>query len=114
MSSDLGMRRRRALWRATHRGTKEMDFLLGRFAERVLDSMNASEIAVFERLIETPDPAIESCVLEGFSLGEPDLELGALHSRTSRHGQGDGGERGESKRLSSKDRLHLAGVSLSG
>ena len=74
MSSDLGMRRRRALWRATHRGTKEMDFLLGRFAERVLDSMNASEIAVFERLIETPDPAIESCVLEGFSLGEPDLD----------------------------------------
>ena len=32
--SDLGMRRRRALWRATHRGSKEMDFLLGRFAER--------------------------------------------------------------------------------
>ena len=74
MASDLGMRRRRALWRATHRGSKEMDFLLGRFAEHALDSMNASEIAVFERLIETLDPAIESCVLEGFSLGEPDLD----------------------------------------
>jgi len=74
MASDLGMRRRRALWRATHRGSKEMDFLLGRFAERALDGMNAAEIAVFERLIETPDPAIESCVLEGYSLGEPDLD----------------------------------------
>ena len=72
--SDLGMRRRRALWRATHRGSKEMDFLLGRFAERALDGMNAAEIAVFERLIETPDPAIESSVLEGSSLGEPDLD----------------------------------------
>ena len=49
MSSDLGMRRRRALWRATHRGSKEMDFLLGRYAEQTLDGMNAAEIAVFER-----------------------------------------------------------------
>ena len=72
--SDLGMRRRRALWRATHRGSKEMDFLLGRFAEQALDGMNSSEIAVFERLIEAPAPALESCVLEGYSLGEPDLD----------------------------------------
>jgi antitoxin CptB len=72
--SDLGMRRRRALWRATHRGSKEMDFLLGRFAEQTLDGMNAVDIALFERLIETPDPAIESCLLEGYSLGEPDLD----------------------------------------
>ncbi len=72
--TDLGMRRRRALWRATHRGSKEMDFLLGRFAEQTLDGMNAVDIALFERLIETPDPAIESCVLEGYSLGEPDLD----------------------------------------
>ena len=73
MASDLGMRRRRALWRATHRGSKELDFLVGRFAEHALDGMNANEIALFERLIEAPDPAIESCVLEGYSLGEPDL-----------------------------------------
>lgn len=72
--SDIGMRRRRALWRATHRGSKEMDFLLGRFAAQTLDGMNAAGIAVFERLIEVPDPAIESCVLEGYSLGEPDLD----------------------------------------
>jgi antitoxin CptB len=74
MASDLGMRRRRALWRATHRGSKEMDFLLGRFAEQALDGMNSAEIAVFERLIDKPDPAIESCVLEGYSLGERDLD----------------------------------------
>ncbi|MBC8020066.1 MAG: succinate dehydrogenase assembly factor 2 [Methyloceanibacter sp.] len=72
--TDLGMRRRRALWRATHRGSKEMDFLLGRFAEQTLDRMNAVEIAVFERLIDVADPAIESCVLEGYSLGERDLD----------------------------------------
>ena len=72
--SDLGMRRRRALWRATHRGSKEMDFLLGRFAEAALDGMNAAEIGVFERLIDTPDPGIEMSLFGGQSLGETDLD----------------------------------------
>ena len=72
--NDLGMRRRRALWRATHRGSKEMDFLLGRFAEREVEAMNGAEIAAFERLIDVPDPAIETCVLEGHSIGEQDLD----------------------------------------
>jgi antitoxin CptB len=72
--SDLGMRRRRALWRATHRGSKEMDFLLGRFAAAALDGMNAAEIGVFERLIDTPDPDIEMSLFGGKSLGEADLD----------------------------------------
>ena len=72
--SDVGMRRRRALWRATHRGTKEMDFLLGRFAVAALDGMNANDISIFERLIDVPDPDIENSVLEGQSLGDPELD----------------------------------------
>jgi len=72
--SDVGMRRRRALWRATHRGSKEMDFLLGRFAVAALDGMNANDISIFERLIDVPDPAIENSVLEGQSLGDPELD----------------------------------------
>jgi antitoxin CptB len=72
--NELGMRRRRALWRATHRGSKEMDFLLGRFAAQAVDGMNAGEITVFERLIDVPDPTIENCVIQGASLGEHDLD----------------------------------------
>ena len=68
------MRRRRAVWRATHRGSKEMDYLLGRFTEQAIDSMNADEIAILERLIEMQDPEIELSVYEGYSLGEPDLD----------------------------------------
>jgi Flavinator of succinate dehydrogenase len=45
-----------------------------RFAEQAVGGMNAAEIAVFERLIDVPDPAIETCVLEGTSLGEHDLD----------------------------------------
>ncbi len=51
-----------------------MDFLLGRYAEAVLDGMNANDISIFERLIDIPDPDIENSVLEGHSLGDPDLD----------------------------------------
>lgn len=68
------MRRRRALWRATHRGSKEMDYLLGRFAAASLDSMNASELTLFERLIDAPDPEIETAVLDRLSFGVRELD----------------------------------------
>jgi len=51
-----------------------MDYLLGQFTEQAIDSMNADDIAVLERLIEAPDPQIELCLYEGYSLGERDLD----------------------------------------
>ena len=51
-----------------------MDYLLGRFTEQAIDSMNADDIAVLERLIEMPDPQIELSVYEGYSLGARDLD----------------------------------------
>ena len=64
------MRRRRALYRATHRGSKELDFLLGRFAEQTIEAMTDIEISVMERLIEIPDPDIALSLFEGNSLGD--------------------------------------------
>jgi len=62
-----------------------MDYLLGRFAEQAVDSMNADDIAVLERLIEMQDPQIELSVYEGYSLGYRDLD--ALIERVRRfHG----------------------------
>ncbi|XSG82611.1 MAG: succinate dehydrogenase assembly factor 2 [Methyloligella sp. ZOD6] len=74
--SDLQMevRRRRALYRATHRGSKEMDFLLGRFATETIPGMEASDLGVMEQLIEAPDPLIAECIYEGTSLGEAGLD----------------------------------------
>jgi antitoxin CptB len=73
-SDDLAMRRRRALYRATHRGSKELDFLLGRFAEQEVERMTIAEIGILERLIETPDPDIAVSLFDGQSLGEPELD----------------------------------------
>ena len=73
-SDDLAMRRRRALYRATHRGSKELDFLLGRFAEQEVERMSIAEIGILERLIEAPDPDIALSLFDGESLGEPELD----------------------------------------
>ena len=78
---DLGTRRRRALWRATHRGSKEMDFLLGRFAAQKLNGMMGPDLTVLERLIDVADPEIERSLYEGGSLGAPDLDELMRHMR---------------------------------
>lgn len=47
--------RRRARWRAEHRGTREADMLIGGFAARYLDTMDAEGLAWFEALLEEQD-----------------------------------------------------------
>ena len=49
------IRRRRLRFRAWHRGMKEMDLILGTFADRNLAQMSADELDAFEELIELPD-----------------------------------------------------------
>ena len=51
----LGPRRRRALYRSWRRGTREMDLLMGRFADAEIDRFNEVDFAAFEALIEAQD-----------------------------------------------------------
>ena len=44
MTDDIEFRRKRLRFRSTHRGTKELDLLLGAFSERNLATMSAEEI----------------------------------------------------------------------
>ena len=53
---DLALRRKRLCFRCWHRGTKEIDLLLGPFAERFAPGMSEPELADFERLLALPDP----------------------------------------------------------
>ncbi len=49
-------RRKRILFRAWHRGTREADLLMGRFAERYLAEMTPQEMDQFEAVLELPEP----------------------------------------------------------
>jgi antitoxin CptB len=55
-SAGLDERRRRLLFRSWRRGTREMDLIVGRFAETVIAKLTEEEIAQFERLSDVPDP----------------------------------------------------------
>jgi antitoxin CptB len=60
---DLDVRRRRALWRATHRGTKELDILIGSYAKARLDGMDAAELTRFEKFLEQQETELQALLL---------------------------------------------------
>jgi antitoxin CptB len=54
-SDGLDLRRRKLLFRCWHRGMREMDLIMGRFADSALAELSDDELAELERLIELPD-----------------------------------------------------------
>lgn len=63
MTDDAETRRRRAVYRACHRGTKEMDWILGRFATAALPAMPVERLGLFERMLALPDPELQDMIL---------------------------------------------------
>jgi len=55
-SRGLDDRRKRLLFRCWHRGTREMDLILGRFADAEIATLTDTELSDLELLIELPDP----------------------------------------------------------
>ena len=54
-SDGLELRRRKLLFRSWHRGMREVDLIMGRFADSALAGLCEAELADFERLIDIPD-----------------------------------------------------------
>ncbi len=65
---ELERRRRRLLFRATHRGTHESDLLIGGFVAARLETLTAEDITALEALLETSDP-----VLADWLVGRADI-----------------------------------------
>ena len=53
--ASLDARRRRLLFRATHRGTYENDILLGGFVRAGIDAFSESDLTLLEELLELPE-----------------------------------------------------------
>lgn len=56
----LETRRKRLRFRCWHRGTKEVDLLLGRFADKHLANLDGDRLAELERLVDVPDQEIHA------------------------------------------------------
>jgi antitoxin CptB len=57
-SAGLDARRRRILFRAWRRGMREMDLVMGQFADAQLPGLSEAELDQFERLLDAPDPSV--------------------------------------------------------
>jgi antitoxin CptB len=54
--------RKRLGWRASRRGIKEMDIIVGGYADAHLPTMSAKDLITFEALLEIPDQQLLSWV----------------------------------------------------
>ncbi len=57
-SEGLDVRRRKLLFRAWRRGVREMDLIVGRFADAFIDKFDEPALDDFEHLIEAPNAAL--------------------------------------------------------
>jgi len=61
-SDGLDDRRKRLLFRCWHRGTREMDLILGRFADAEIETLGDDDLAELETLLELPDPDLYAAI----------------------------------------------------
>ena len=63
MTAELSPVRKRLLYRAMHRGFKEADIVVGKFAEANLASSDDAEEAEFARLLDVPDQDLYAWII---------------------------------------------------
>ena len=59
----MDARRRKLFFRASRRGFKEMDLLMGEFAGARLEGMTPDELDEFERLLDMPDQDVYGWII---------------------------------------------------
>src|SRR5262249_21783534 len=90
-SDGLDARRRKLLYRAWHRGMRETDLIMGRFADASIEQLAAAELVEFEQLMEVPDRELLAWIT-----GEADVPPNygtALFRRLREFNRGGGGAR---------------------
>ena len=56
MSVDSEKERKRLIFRSWHRGTREMDLLLGAFADRYVPGFSVEELVLYGDILQHSDP----------------------------------------------------------
>lgn len=69
--STLDSKKRKLYFRSGHRGTKEMDILLTRFAMQYLEALTEDQLTLYETFLEESDTDIYDWLTEKAPLPEP-------------------------------------------
>jgi antitoxin CptB len=72
-SEELDPRRRRIVYRAWHRGFREMDLIMGSFCDAVIVDLPDSDLGDFEQLIDALDHDLYSWIT-GAELAPPQYD----------------------------------------
>ena len=59
----LETKRKRLIFRSWHRGTREMDLIMGSFAEANVPGFNEAELDLYEEVLQNPDPDVYDWIL---------------------------------------------------
>ncbi|VAW19358.1 Succinate dehydrogenase flavin-adding protein, antitoxin of CptAB toxin-antitoxin [hydrothermal vent metagenome] len=78
-ATELNSARKRALYRAWHRGTKELDLILGRYCEAHIDKFDDGELALFEKLMENEETDLQAWLMGQVEI--PSNDQGKMLSR---------------------------------
>ncbi|QOF71825.1 succinate dehydrogenase assembly factor 2 [Aminobacter sp. SR38] len=62
-SEGLDTRRRKLLFRSWHRGMREMDLILGSFADANIDRLSDAELDLYEVLLDITDKELLSWII---------------------------------------------------
>ncbi|MEZ0223173.1 MAG: succinate dehydrogenase assembly factor 2 [Alphaproteobacteria bacterium] len=55
---NISIKRKQMLFRSWHRGTREIDLLLGKFAEAHIPGFDAAQLELYDRFLNNSDPDI--------------------------------------------------------
>lgn len=55
---NISITRKRLIFRSWHRGTREIDLLLGKFAEAHIPQFDEAQLAAYDRFLNNSDPDI--------------------------------------------------------
>ena len=84
-SEGLDERRRKLLFRCRHRGIREMDFVLGRFADAELPRLSDAELTEVESWLDIPDQRIFAWV-NGSQATPPHIDTALFRRLCAFHG----------------------------
>ncbi len=96
MTDDLDLRRRRAAYRAAHRGTKEMDVLVGRYAAAKLPALAGDALSQLEEFLAVGDPTLQAWIFATEAMGDSQFiglvdDIRAFHGLDAIDRRGPGG-----------------------
>jgi len=95
-SEGLDVRRRRLLFRAWRRGVREMDLIVGRFADAYIDKFDEPALDDFEALIEAPNADLYAWVV-GDAAAPARHDTPVLRQLIGFHAQNFGAKAGEGR-----------------